>query len=346
MTQAERHSPRDAARRRALRRFDDDDVGVDACDARREALRDARCRAPRDSRRGAVLVEFALIAIAFYILMAGTIELGRMIFAEQILQNAARVGARELATIPLPPTFTFQQALGDPNVKESIFDANLLAYEYTDDSTLQAQIDGWPVVNRMLAPLMVQDEVEAEGQTIKLFRYPGALLQNLDFGNGAPNRFVVAIPQIDDTWTSIVWHPVVEEIYQDGNPANAPFSMAAVLPHNEERGEVALRINYPFQAATLVQYRGSSGVNDAVLADDHSFSLGAFPQGMHVSLANIQTTSNSIGAYSGSLGLGKLFAANSTNDPAKGVRPFRRSLTAQSIFRREVFSAPLPPPSH
>jgi TadE-like protein len=302
-----------------------------------------RARCAKRGSRGAVLVEFAMIAIAFYILMAGTIELGRMIFAEQILQNAARVGARELATLPLPPVISFTDALQNSDVKASIFDASLLAFEYTDDSTLQSQIDGWPVVNRMLAPLMVQDEVEVDGQTVKLFRYPGALLQNNDFGDGATNRFVVAIPQVDDAWTSIVWHPVVEEICQDGNPAYAPFSMSAVLLHTEERGEVALRINYPFQAATLVQYRGSAGVNNAVLADDHSFSMGAFPPGMNVSLANVQSTVNSIGSYSGSLGLGNLFAANSTNNPAKALRPFHRVLVAQSIFRREVFSAPLPP---
>jgi len=329
MNQAERQRPRDAARRRALRRCDD--------------ARVTRRRASHDARRGAVLVEFALIAIAFYILMAGTIELGRMIFAEQILQNAARVGARELATIPLPPVITFADALQNPDVKESIFDANLLAYEYTDDTTLQTQIDGWPVVNRMLSTLMVKDEVTVDGNTIKLFRYPGALLKNLDAGSGATNHFVVAIPQVDDAWTSIVWHPVVEEICQDGNLAYASFSMAAVLPHNEERGEVALRINYPFQAATLVQYRGASGVNDAVLADDHSLSLGPFPPGMNVSIANVESTQNSIGSYSGSLGLGKLFAATSTNNPMQGVRPFHRMLVAQSIFRREVFSAPQPP---
>jgi len=328
MNQAERQRPRDAARRRALRRCDD--------------ARVTRRRASHDARRGAVLVEFALIAIAFYILMAGTIELGRMIFAEQILQNAARVGARELATIPLPPSISFQQALTDPlynpDVKEGIFDANLLAYEYSDESALQGAVDAWPVVNRMLSALMVRDEVLFEGQTIKLFRYPGALLQNNAFNGGTvQNHFVVGIPQVDDAWTNITWHPVVEEIVPDSDPTHAPFSMTSQIPHKEERGEVALRINYPFQAATLTQYVGPPGVNNAVLANDSSMSSGTIPTTINGSLTSIQSTPNSIASYGGQFGLGALFTATPANDSNVAVRPFRRLLVAQSIFRREVF---------
>jgi hypothetical protein len=296
----------------------------------------------RRARRGAVLVEFAMIALAFYILMAGTIELGRMIFAEQILQNAARVGARELATLPLPPSSTFQDALANPLVRESIYDQGLLAFEIPSDWTdaqLQDTIDHWPIVNRMLSPLMVRDEVNAQDVgTVQLLRYPGALLKNTDFNGGtAMNHFVVAIPQVDSTGSNITWHPVLEEVVPDGDPTHAPFSMSSQIPHQEERGIVALRINYPFQAASLVAYRGPAGVNDAVLADDSSVSSGAIPPSIHGTLTNIQSTPNSIGSYSGQFGLGALFAVSSSSNPNMGVRPFSRFLVAQSIFRREVF---------
>ena len=264
-----------------------------------------------------------------------------MIFAEQILQNAARVGARELATMPLPPTITFQQALADPNVAEFIYSPGLLAFEIPptmDDVALQNQIDNWPMINRMLSPLMVRDEVSYNGETIQLLRYPGALLANTDFNGGTVmNHFVVGIPQVSDTGSSITWHPVVEEIVVDGNPALGPFSMAAPIPHQAEKGLVALRINYPFQAATLTAYQGPAGVNNAVLASDSSMSSGQIPPTIHGTLANIQSTPNSIASYTGQFGLGALFAANGTNDPSTAVRPYSRFLVAQSIFRREVF---------
>jgi len=49
-----------------------------------------RCTA----RRGAAIVEFALIAPVFFALILGIIEFGRMLMVEQILINAAREGAR------------------------------------------------------------------------------------------------------------------------------------------------------------------------------------------------------------------------------------------------------------
>src|SRR6185436_6355611 len=114
----------------------------------------ARTRVNVNQReRGAVLVEFALILIAFYLLFAGTFEIGRMVFSAQILQNAARVGARELALIPLPATYTFDKALGiNPayadlppedkanvdQVRELVYDPRLLAVNlsaYPDEAS-------------------------------------------------------------------------------------------------------------------------------------------------------------------------------------------------------------------
>jgi hypothetical protein len=43
-----------------------------------------------------------------YLLLAGTLELGPHDHDVANDQNAARVGARELAMVPLPPTATFR----------------------------------------------------------------------------------------------------------------------------------------------------------------------------------------------------------------------------------------------
>ena len=245
--------------------------------------------------------------------------------------------------MPLPADTTFEQALGDPNVKKSIFDAGLLAFEFpTDwpDSKLQAEVDKWPVINRMLSQLMVVEDVSDSGVPHHLFRYPGALLLNNN--QAANNHFVVGIPVLDGA--NITWHAVVEEVTPTGpgtQSTDAPFSMASTNPNRELVGLVALRIYYPFQAATLVAYKGvsDSGIpNEVVEANDSALNSGSTDV-VNGQVTDIQPTANSIPSYTGKYGLGALYAAKPLDD-VQGVRPFRRVLTAQSIFRREVFGPP------
>lgn len=54
--------------------------------------RSRRSTGPR--RRGAAVVEFAVVAPVFFLFVFGMIEYGRMVMVEQILTNAAREGAR------------------------------------------------------------------------------------------------------------------------------------------------------------------------------------------------------------------------------------------------------------
>jgi Flp pilus assembly protein TadG len=53
-----------------------------------------RCGSCR-KRRGAAVVEFAIVAPLFFLLIFGMIEFGRMVMVQQILTNAAREGARK-----------------------------------------------------------------------------------------------------------------------------------------------------------------------------------------------------------------------------------------------------------
>ena len=58
----------------------------------------------RSRRRGTAVVEFAIVAPLFFLLVLGIIEFGRMVMVQQILTNASREGARravlESATAP------------------------------------------------------------------------------------------------------------------------------------------------------------------------------------------------------------------------------------------------------
>jgi Flp pilus assembly protein TadG len=51
-------------------------------------------RACRKGKRGAAVVEFALVAPVFFLLVFGMIEYGRMVMVQQLLTNASREGAR------------------------------------------------------------------------------------------------------------------------------------------------------------------------------------------------------------------------------------------------------------
>jgi hypothetical protein len=52
------------------------------------------CRPCRIKRQGAAVVEFALVAPLFFLMVFGMIEFGRAIMVQQIMTNASREGAR------------------------------------------------------------------------------------------------------------------------------------------------------------------------------------------------------------------------------------------------------------
>jgi len=52
------------------------------------------CRSCRRNRRGVAVVEFAVVAPVFFLLVFGIIEYGRMVMVQQLITNACREGAR------------------------------------------------------------------------------------------------------------------------------------------------------------------------------------------------------------------------------------------------------------
>jgi len=57
-------------------------------------------RSLRKSQRGAAAVEFALVAIVFFMLLIGIVEMGRVLFTWNAAAEATRYGARVAVVCP------------------------------------------------------------------------------------------------------------------------------------------------------------------------------------------------------------------------------------------------------
>lgn len=278
---------------------------------------------PRKIRRGSVLVEFALISFVLYLLLAATLEFGRIFYSAQSAQTAADVAARELSKVPLPPTATFDQFLfpqpGEDAsftaARKRVYDRGYLVLPLDDDDITEPL----PVVNQLLKTLMVVDSLP-DGTRVR--RYPGQLVPLV----GSPLGYTVVVPILGADSDIVEVREVLEEIHPAG-ATEGPFSLTAPAPNAvESRGTVALRVNYPYQAATLTAYKPNAAdvpgeppnpnvdPSNALPADSPRDGLG-----------------DDVGPNAGTAGLGRLYAMG------KEVRPFRKVLTGQAFARRELF---------
>lgn len=307
-------------------------------------------RRDRDrDRRGGVLVEFALVAFAVWLVLAGVLELGRAFSAQQILQHAARTIARELSQIELAHDASFDEALR--RVVDSRFlviDSSLLARCAIPDFGLAGHATGLdrlfaeslPVGNRLLRPLMIRDRLG----DLELLRYPGALLVRTDGGVSATSGcdsgsiYTVGIPQLDDAAGRVLWRPVVEESPgPNAGPARREgFELA--------RGAWAgIRLNYPFQSAALLAGREDGGVDPetglatrALVDADASYTDQGLEQLGASLIGTDPTASTALSTYAGPRGLGRVFSLPDAGGAARAVRPYRRLLSASAGFRREI----------
>lgn len=285
----------------------------------------------RSEERGSALLEFAFVALLFYLLAAGTLSLGQATFTIQALQDAARVAARELAVLPLPAELVPLEVLvgsRDPVTAPQLAAANLVKERVFNPDCLVVDLDAvdfeteCPVVNQALRPVMIFDN----SQNVRLLRYPGALLTD---PSNPLSGFSVGIPVVRGRTAegveAIDWIPVFEEIQSEDRPD--PFLLSG-------GGLVALRINYPFQSAMLSAFLTDDPssfdptIGRVAVASDSEVSVvdddGFTPSGTAIDDAGV-------GPYRGQFGLGKQYAFG------KEVRPFRRLFSLQALFRREVF---------
>lgn len=307
-------------------------------------IRSAQARGVAGVRqeRGGALVEFALVSFVLYLLLAGAVDFGRLMFDANALQDVARLAARELAIAPLPAASSFDAALLSPNVQQRVFNPACLVVDL-DDPVVAADREGFfgsmPVVNRALRTLMI-----SEPSRPNILRYAGALLtdgSNSSCGGAAPTGFTVGIPLVDARdgagVETISWVPVLEEIANANCPSSGPFSLIPdpACGPVQDRGLVAVRVNYPYQAAMLSGFRSSlptaddplpPNVSNPIVADDGSVQQNNAAPGGPVD------DGAQVGTYAGPYGLGRQFAL-----AGKTVRPFRKVVSAQAIYRREVF---------
>jgi hypothetical protein len=324
----------------------------------------------RASRRGQALVEFAVVSLAVYLLLAAVLTFGQMLFCDQTLQQAADLAARELSRTPLPADIKFRDDDDPTNdvvhnamVRKQVFDERYLVLKIDPDSnpiTFNGghPIGDFPLVNQQLLPLMVYQpglckvRVNADGSVTKVekpfseavLHYPGAVFTdpNPDSTMNPPaSGLLVRIPVVSisrypatATESIVSFVHVLEEIPSTENLANGRSAFQVSSP---QRGVVALRLNCPYQSAAMSSFQ----------AADPSWQSGSqkvptipIEADDAISVSNMPTDVGDLvvsdldfGAYSGTYGLGKQAAW------AKLVRPYRSLFSAQAIYRREVFSS-------
>ena len=338
-------------------------------DARRPSAKAfAACRGDARAERGAALVEFALVSLVLYLMLAGAVEFGRLMFGANVLQDAARVAARELAVAPIRANVSLDYALScnpldEPinclvDLRRRVFDPACLVVDFSDPAVSpdpNGYFAAMPVVNQVLRSLMI-----TEPSRPNLVRYPGALLtDNVGLacsalgpnGQASPTGLTVGIPLVnasDGAGESIRWVPVLEEIrpaQDDDCPARGPFSLVYLAAQDDcggldadpspTRGVAAVRVNYPYQAAMLSGFRPSAPTATDPIPPNITNPILADDgsiQETNVPLGGLLDDGGAVGTYAGVYGLGRQLAL-----AGRVVRPFRRLVSAQAIQRREVF---------
>ncbi len=317
--------------------------------SRRPWLRGRR----RRDRRGQSLIEFGLVALVLYILMAFVLDFGRGIHGAQVIQSAADLAARELSRTPLPAsTETFIQAMTNEPAFQAVYSENFLAVDISGQPAgedLLTYLDslGMPPVNKALVPLMFVSQVGGSS----ILRYPGALVTNPS--SSAQSPYTVMVPVLTGGTSAgvgpetIAWHRVLEPILPSGVTAdNAttstdPFSVLAPAGAGIPGGVIAVRINYPFQAAAMTGFQPPQNDANGEALPNAGFPMSADDAGVTATndvpnggspVAPDEIAGQYSGTYGGSYGLGEQGALGTT------VRPFRRVISAQAIYRREIFS--------
>ncbi|WP_220498007.1 TadE/TadG family type IV pilus assembly protein [Rhodopirellula sp. JC639] len=268
------------------------------------------------------------------IIIGATISFGLFFYQANTLQQAVDVAAMEISRIPF--SATAKLGLGDLDADHSdvlVMDDPLFQEQIYDEAELiisasnwnRSYIDSLPLLNRLLTQVMIADDSRGE----RVYRYPGAIVTNR---NGVETVLIPLVGYASDGTESILeWVAPVEEIRPGG--AEGPYSLAATnSAASFVPGMVALRINYPAQSTTLVNRVGSEGevivdANDSALSDGSTGSNYAL-------VVPAESGAAATTIHSGRFGLGRQAALFRS----AGVRPYRKVISVQAIYRREVFN--------
>ncbi len=319
------------------------------------------CCLNKRRRRGQALVEFAVVALLLYMLIAAVLTFGQAIYSAQSVQQAADSIAREISRTPLPavPDTLDPQGPNDPaflnyvlygnattdtalaGVRQRVFDDNFLVLSL-DAGPVGAELTfngghplgDFPLATQQLFSVMINDTVGGQS----LIHFPGALFQSPQQGYTSPagiasTGYVVRIPVVSSSSSSttesvVGWVSPLEAIV-DANGVDG-FALNSTTVSGQS-GVVALRVNYPYQSASMSGYQ--PGIDPSQPGGPPLLPIvaggggGGGPSGVGAAV----TSDEQFGPYAGDNGLGQQAAMGET------VRPFRRLISAQAIYRREVF---------
>lgn len=311
-----------------------------------------RPRKHRPARPGQALVEFAVVALVMYLLLAAILTFGHALYVAQGLQTAADLAAREISRTPLPADQAFEDVLAAGDL-DAIYNDDFLVFDLVTlggQNFLTDVVSTWPPLNQQLATMMIVDRPDFDGDGTadrQFIRYPGALLEDAS----KPTGYTVGIPLVTgraaDGVETIRWVPVVEEIDTEDSPGDDtgaspdPFRISSA-----QRGLVALRINFPFQSASMSSFQPNpAGPFEPTIgrpnSADDGFVTELNPDDRPGDLTGAALSDGDLyaGTYGGQYGLGAQGALGSQAlTGGRAVRPYRRVISAQAIYRREVFA--------
>ena len=328
-------------------------------------------------RNGQALLEFAILIPLLIILIGATVSIGLFFYQANVLQQAVDVAAQEISRTAFPVNHQLglgriqncdadDLVSLDSDFKAQIYDEQYLVIhdsEWAEGTTFngdfQEFVDSLPLLNRLLVQVMVRDN--------EMTRYPGTIVQNgageetvlipiVEYrasaaGNSNPDSVPSTISTAGETiceWVAPVEEIMVDHDGDSNTPNVGPYALnsdqSATLS-SFQAGMVALRINYPAQSTTLINRTTQSngggessqvGGNVIVIANDTQLKSGAttgcysiVSPSARVSQASGQPGSN---PQAGLYGLGEIEALT------RVVRPYRKVISVQAIYRREVFS--------
>ncbi|RCS54465.1 hypothetical protein DTL42_04805 [Bremerella cremea] len=272
----------------------------------------------KTQRKGSSLVEFALVSLVLYLLLGAILTFGHALYVAQQVQMSADFLAREISRRPLSvQDESLRDALADGTINSTIFNEELLIFDLnqlsdrTDAEELQETIANWPIVNRMLSVVMINNGTN--------FQIPGAVPRVI---NGKTRiqiakTFAAESDQDDD------WVDVVEEVLTSAGDSLYP-------PDTDAGGVVALRINYPIHSVFFTAM--DPPPKDAKFADPNANFMEVANPGEEFTEAAPKKLDPRTELYGGDKGLGRQYAWGTQ------VRPYRRIVSGQAIYRREVFT--------
>ena len=333
-------------------------------------------------RRGQAMLEFALMIPLIILLIGVTVSFGLFFFQSNVLQMAVDVGAQEISRMPFDPTAELglgrldkcedaDLVCNEDDFKCQIYDERFLVIRDEDwagyPGGFQAYVDTeLPLLNRLLVPAMIRQCISVAGvnsdQAFWVTRYPGTLVWN------QADQMTVLIALVEYARDAngfageviMEWVAPVEEIRvdHDGDPGTrriGPYSVEKPSGFASQEAEdcflpgmVALRINYPAQSTTLLNrldlddaaknpngrrgqlivFAGDTTVTGTL---DDCYTL-VCPAGRISPGTRVAGSDPNAGKY----GLGELEALQ------RIVRPYRKVMTFQAIYRREVFDTGTP----